>query len=196
MSDLVPLRSQASSLGVFAEEAYPSRLSQQEIHGRSEINIHGKSGSVALPRTKVVLASAAAGRATRDRRAPRRTGADRRSVADMVLSCSRDVSTLIWWISERKKQELKFQWPVLRSVLAFQNPVYKAIGKRDKWPSYHVPRSCALGPSSFCHSFVMTCRFPTPAVASSWLTSAQPHILWHAEVSRVAIAHYCYRHNI
>jgi hypothetical protein len=45
---------------------------------------HGRSGSVALPRTKLVLAMAAAGFMALARRAPRRAGTVRRRVVDIV----------------------------------------------------------------------------------------------------------------
>ena len=54
--------------------------------GGNPNHLQARSGRVALPRTKLVLASAAAGLAAPEaRRAPRRAGTVRRSVDDILV---------------------------------------------------------------------------------------------------------------
>ena len=62
---------------------YPIRNSKVIGIGRRG-NIHGKSGSVALPRTKLVLAAETALFAAPALRAERATAEERKSVADMI----------------------------------------------------------------------------------------------------------------
>lgn len=52
-------------------------------------HVQGMSGRVALPRTKTVLAMAAAGFMVRDRRAPRRAGVVRMRVEAIVVDLLR-----------------------------------------------------------------------------------------------------------